>query len=128
MPEDKNRSDNNGFVERRRFPRLNISADVEYSVLEKVPPEIKKSLSKNISAGGICVIFYEDVKPGTILDLKINLSDINYTIETKGRVVWRSSFSLTTDTRPRYDTGVEFIDIKESDRQKLSQYVLKEIK
>ena len=124
MSEDTKSLKNNMGVERRRFPRLNISANVEYAILDKLPLAEKKTLTKNISAGGICLIVYEKIELGTVLDLKIQLEDINYTIKTKGRAVWSSYFTLTSDSRPRYDLGIEFIDIEQSDRQKLSQHIL----
>ena len=125
MQDNGKKSLNGSFVERRRFPRLNVSVDIEYSILKKESLHGNESITKNISAGGICLIVYEDVKVGSLLDLKINISEINYSINVKGKVIWSSSFSIGSDQRDRYDLGIEFTDINETDRQKISQYVFK---
>ena len=124
MAENTKKIENNIRIERRRFPRLITSADVEYTILEKKPLQEKDTVSKNISAGGICLIVYEKIEPGSILDLKIRLEDINYVALVKGRVVWNSYFTFDADKKARYDLGIEFIEINESDRQKISKYVL----
>ena len=125
MPDTvKNNSEEKNGIERRKFPRLNTSADVEYIVLGKSSLGEKRTVTKNISAGGICLIVYEKVETGTVLDLRICLKDINTTIEARGRVEWSSYFTMDPDSRPRYDIGIVFIDIKESDRQQVSKYVL----
>ena len=114
----------NAPVERRRFPRLIASVDVEYSILRKGTLQ-EQAVTKNISAGGICLIVYEKIEPGTFLALKILLSSINYIIEAKAKVIWSSYFTVGPDGRDRYDLGIEFVEINESDRQKISQYVFK---
>ena len=124
MAGNTKKNENNLRVERRRFPRLITSADVEYTILEKKALQEKDTVSKNISAGGICLIAYEKVGLGSLLDLKIRLEDINETLEVKGRVVWSSYFTFDADKKDRYDLGIEFIEINESDRQKISKYIL----
>ena len=121
---DKNNSEKKIDIERRKFPRLNTSTDVEYIVIGKTLAGEKKTVTKNISAGGICLIVYEKIETATVLDLRIYLRDINATIEARGQVKWSSYFTMAPDSRPRYDIGIEFIEIKEPDRQQLSKYVL----
>lgn len=109
-------------TERRRFPRLNASVAVEYSIIEKNPfKEI--TFTKSISSGGICLIVYEEIEVDTTLSLKINLTDDNDFIEAKGRVVWSSEFSLDPDKNKRWDLGIEFLEASEDDRKRVSKYV-----
>ena len=61
-------------TERRRFPRLDASVGIEYSILGKAPLK-ETAFTKNISAGGICLIVYEKIEVNTILSLRINLCD-----------------------------------------------------
>jgi c-di-GMP-binding flagellar brake protein YcgR len=83
--------------ERRVFPRLNASVDVEYNVLEKKGEKRRRSASKNISVSGICLIVYEKIDVGNVLALKIHLTDVNYIIEVEGRVVWSTHFTMDSD-------------------------------
>ena len=109
--------------ERRKFPRLNTTVDIEYAVVGKEPAPQDKSYIKNISSGGICIIVYEKVEIDDILTLTINLPEGGRPIQLKGKVVWTGEFILGGDKRSRWDAGIEFIEISEDDRQKISKYL-----
>lgn len=111
-------------MERRSFPRLSLGADVKYSVA-KINSSQGESPMKNISAAGICIVVYEDLKLGTVLSLQVYLPGNDAPVYTKGRVVWKSEFKIGYGSRPCYDVGVGFLDIDEEDRQKILQYVSK---
>jgi len=107
--------------ERRRYPRLNLNIQVEYSVIRG--DEAAKTQSKNISAGGICLILYEDIQPDSILELKFYLPRDADPIKAIGRVVWRSEIVVADDKRTRFDAGIEFLEISDTDRTKITQHV-----
>jgi len=116
------------FSERRRFPRLNLSVDIEYSVIGKKQSSRSEGVTKNISPGGICVIVYEKIDIGDTLSLVINLPGGERPIQTEGRVVWLGDFILSDEKRSSWDAGVEFTGISEEDSQRLSKYVFTLIK
>jgi len=118
----------NYFEERRKFPRLNLAVDIEYSVLRKEPSSKAEGQSKNLSSGGICLIVYEEVKIGDSLALVINLPEGERPIQAKGMVKWIGEFILSADKKNSWDVGVEFIGINEADREKLSRYVFRFLK
>ena len=115
----------NYFEERRKFPRLNLAVDIEYSVLQKEPFLKVEVQSKNLSSGGICLIVYEKVKVGDNLALVINLPEGERPIQVKGIVRWIGEFILSADKKNSWDVGVEFEGISEAEREKLSQYVFR---
>ena len=108
--------------ERRQYPRLNTAVDVVY-VVEKGRREDDEVISKNISAGGICLILYENVAIDTLLSLEINLPSKTATIKAIGRVRWVKEFAFDSDEQLRYDAGIEFTKINEANRNKIAQYV-----
>ena len=110
------------LAERRKFPRLNAVVNVEYSIIGEGPLKYTES-TKNIGAGGICLIVYEEIKINTLLSLKFFLPDSNEPIQAKGRVVWKGEFSISSDQIRRYDLGIEFVEIGEEDRERISKYV-----
>ena len=116
------------FEERRKFPRLNLAVDIEYSLLQKEQSLKVEVLSKNISSGGICLIVYEKVKIGDSLALVINLPEGESPIQVKGIVKWIGGFILSVDNKSSWDVGVEFIGINEADREKLTRYVFRFLK
>ena len=115
------RKDKKADKERRRYPRIHASY-VEYTAVKGT--DLKKSFTENVCPGGICFLVDEKVRKRTILFLKIYLPVLKYAIEAKGRVVWvRESAFLSVKKRKHYDLGVELIEIEESDREKIWDYV-----
>ncbi len=111
--------------ERRRYVRIDLCAQVEYEVLPmQMPPS--QGETKNISAGGLCLLANEEMPTGTILHLKFYLPDKDKTyVESLGRVVWQEKVD------EGYFTGIEFKNISSHLELKLSMFVLnflKEIK
>ena len=112
--------------EKRKFPRLNVAVDVHW---QKTAPKKRfglrtdAQLTKNISAGGICLIVYEEVALGEQLDLEIELPT-EKVIRAKGRVVWTSPFEVSGDEkRQRSDVGIEFTEITKEDREEIQRFV-----
>ena len=113
--------------ERRRFPRFPSSL-VEYFPIEEGITSIKTSFTENICPVGISLLVDEEIKINTLLSLKIYLPGSKDVIEAKGRVVWtRLSSFLSREKRKHYDLGIEFVEIDESDRKRIWQYVLEHI-
>lgn len=61
------------FVERRKFKRLSLLADLAYTKTATCAEE--KAFTKNISAGGISFVASEELKVLDILELKISLPE-----------------------------------------------------
>ncbi|MFZ5801058.1 MAG: PilZ domain-containing protein [Candidatus Omnitrophota bacterium] len=110
--------------ERRQYPRLNVYVDIQYHIKENGTRYGGGSTS-NISAGGICMIFYEEPKPGSVLDLVINLPDGQRGINAKGRVVWVKPFSVALDQKVRFDAGIQFMNLLPPDKQRIDNYIFR---
>ena len=114
---------NNPQEERRKYPRLKIVVDVDYNIhLDEASCENKKTKSKNISSGGICIFVSEDIKLGSILDLNFKLTNDDPIIKTKGLVVWTNSFEVQSERQTIYELGIEFTEISESDKALINKY------
>ena len=113
--------------ERRRFVRLNVLTDVGYAKRSNGKEE-RLSLAKNISAGGICLVVYDELRASDTLDLKIWLPDDKEIITAVGRVVWVKEISLESlGSAKRFEAGIEFIEIKDEDMKKINTYVFKHL-
>ena len=106
--------------ERRRYPR-HYAVVADYKLADS--DSVKVGQVKNISAVGICLILYDNVKIGTGLELEIYLPSTASSILAKGRVVWVKEYKIISELKPRFDAGIEFLEIQEADKQKISQYV-----
>jgi len=104
--------------ERRQYARLNASVEVAYTVIGK-PGEIKV-FSKNISAGGLCIIMDKQMLVDTPLQLEIKIPDLKDPIAALARVVWQRT---TKDSAGTLETGVEFTGISDFDRFNIKRYV-----
>jgi PilZ domain. len=118
MPEDIKDSGE----ERRRFMRLNVSCEVGYKVLSPKPPKAGLTKTRNISAGGICLIAEEKLNPGAVLELNFNLPEQKPAIKATGKVVWVKPFKIASE-QEHFDCGVEFSVINQQDQNKINQCV-----
>jgi len=82
------------------------------------------TLTENIGAGGICVVLDSDFGLFEVVSLEIYLEDGLEPILCKGTIVWVVKRHPAKKTEPlRYDTGIEFQDINEQDRQRIYNLV-----
>jgi len=78
-----------------------------------------KILSKDISAGGLRFIINKKLKVGTLVDVKINFED-EIQITTESYVI---ECALQKDSTLKYDTKVEFVGLKNKEKDKLMNYI-----
>ena len=112
--------------DRRRFVRLNSAFDVVYT-RRKLESGEKLALSKNISAGGVCLILYsayDDVKKGDILDLIMHLPNQKRGVNAIGKVVWVRKFEIKDKVKgSRFEAGIEFVAIENKDKENIRKFV-----
>ena len=113
--------------EKRKFVRLSALVDVIYNKRAATASEM--SLTRNISQGGICLIAYDELNEQDVLDLKLYLPEDNTPIQAIGKVVWVKEFIIgSIEEGKRYDVGIEFMDIREEDVNRVNKYVFSHIK
>jgi len=112
------------FIEKRKFPRLSIQTEVVYNK-DAVAKKEKKSFTKDISQGGICLIVYEKVEVSDILELQILLPDGIKPICATGKVAWVKKFLIEGPYGggDRYDVGIEFIKINNKEKTELEKFL-----
>ena len=115
--------------ERRKFPRIRTELLVRYKII-KAPQKDYEAKTKDISAGGICLVAREQVTPGAVLALEIRFPHSEEPIVACGRVIWSrpSSLGLSPAGHQRFDNGIEFEEISEADRQRIKEHVEQERK
>ncbi|MBN1405983.1 MAG: PilZ domain-containing protein, partial [Candidatus Omnitrophica bacterium] len=105
--------------EERLYERLNLPLKLNYEVLTR-PHDLKNTVSKNISGGGICISITEKLLPGTKLNISIMLpknaakpaAHGSYAI--KATVVWSRPVEIfgNEEILGYYDTGIQFLEDK----------------
>ncbi|NMA65988.1 MAG: hypothetical protein GX957_07065 [Clostridiaceae bacterium] len=112
-------------IQRRRFFRLNCVLDIEYRIFEKedMPVEergdFKKSITKDISGGGICFLLNEKPRHGWLMEGKLKISDQE--VKFDGRVL--RIVPTNSEKGYKYEIGLEFIKISNRHREKLISFI-----
>ena len=109
-------------INRRKFPRANYKCII--TIKKRLTSKTISTQTENIGAGGICVMIKEDLGLFQGVDLEITLDDGITPIKCGGTIVW-----VVKKSEPKqkgvylYDTGVEFIDIRPEDRDRINAVV-----
>ena len=109
-------------MNQRKFPR------VSYKCLIRVARDGREeeidTFTENIGAGGICVVLDRDLGLFSEVSLEMYLGDYAKAVTCRGTVVWIVKRRPTDKTEmERYDTGIEFQNMKEEDKERLAQLV-----
>ena len=109
-------------INRRKFPRANY--DCLIAIKKRLTAKTISTRTENIGAGGICVIIKDDLGLFQGVDVELFIEKDNPPVKCGGTVVW-----VVKKTDPKhktailYDTGIEFIDIRPEDRERVTQVV-----
>ncbi len=85
--------------------------------------DFTKAYAVNIGGGGLLVRIDEPMPVGTRCAIRFNLPGESLPIETNGQVVWSSL--ETEGDKKIVMAGLQFIDLKAEDRDRISSYVSK---
>ncbi|MCX5678202.1 MAG: PilZ domain-containing protein [Candidatus Omnitrophica bacterium] len=109
-------------INRRRFPRANYKCLI--SIKKRLTAKTISTHTENIGAGGICVLLKEDLGLFQGVDVELFIDEKGPQIKCGGTLVW---VVKKTDPKQKgsyyYDTGIEFIDIRPEDRDKISDII-----
>ncbi len=105
----------------RKFPRLNVQCDIE--IHEAKSSFNLSTVTQNIGAGGVCVILTRQLPRSTNVFVRLHLKDSLPTLECSAKVCWVIQSRILFQNQSQFDTGIEFLDIKPEDRQRIRQIV-----
>ena len=109
-------------INRRKFPRANYKCLI--TIRKRLTSKTISTQTENIGAGGICVITKEDLGLFQGVDIELHIDDGRPPVTCGGTVVL-----VVRRSEPKqkgaysYDTGIEFIDIRPEDRDRVSEVV-----
>ena len=99
---DETQGNNQGPIENRQHPRVQVATEVKFAV---VVPVYEHGTSKDISQGGLCLETNKSLAQGSILRLEFDLpGDPPEHIQALGRVVWQQ-----TNMEGTFSTGIKFL-------------------
>ncbi|MFC1480283.1 PilZ domain-containing protein [Candidatus Omnitrophota bacterium] len=111
-------------INQRKFPRVSYKCRIRVSRGGR--KESIDTLTENIGAGGICVVLEKDFDLFEVVSLELFLGDGGDPIICNGTIVWVvKQHPVSQAEKVIYDTGVEFQDISEEVRERVSRLVSK---
>lgn len=108
------------WQEKRQNKRITLSLPIDYEIVDTKEKELSSTICKNISEGGLKVVFKKFYPPKTKFLVKINLLGINRIIENIAEIAW--SFNMTfTNT---YYSGLHFVNLNTFHQKQLREYLM----
>jgi len=110
-------------INKRRFPR--VSCQCLITIGKKSSERAFLTRTENIGVGGICVVLDKNLGIFSEIELELALKDNNSSIKCRGNVAWVVKSQILKDGTPltNFDTGIEFVNISEADRQRIEKTV-----
>ncbi len=110
--------------ERRQFVRIDTRLEVQYTLLPS--GRAKASVTKNVSAGGICLFAEQRLPIGQVLQVSLKLLGREQPVNFTGEVRWCEEYeTIGKTTRQRsIEAGVQFVEIAPQDRDAIMQHVI----
>lgn len=116
--------------EKRKYVRLGLNADINWRKIQGAygGPVDNTASAKNISCQGICLIVYQKLNVGDVLELEIELGP-GKLIRARARVAWINEFDFIgkTTEEKKYDAGLEFINLSEDERMQIEQLIIESL-
>jgi len=115
--------------EKREQARLDMNLRVDWRKATETSNIILKhpDVTKNISAGGLCLIMDEKIKIGDGLQMRMELPS-KKTIDVRGRAMWISEYEINRmEDKKMYYTGIEFTGIQDEYKEELNKLVFKHL-
>ena len=109
-------------INQRKFPRVSYKCLIRIKQDEK--EELIDTFTENVGSGGICVVLDKDFGLFEKVDLEIFLTDTDDAIHCAGSIVWVVRKHATSGQEAEsFDTGIEFVDIKDKDIRRIETLV-----
>ena len=108
------------MIERRKYARLNIEANVKYQIIGGKAKNSEAAKCNNISPEGLCLTFQDarDIKTGTKLEIKLELKD-SRPFTMIGEVIWVKNPGAKSDkAKSETVAGVRISEIYDGDENR----------
>ncbi len=116
-------------IQRRNFFRLDCYVDVRYRVIKSISDDdncdipFRKTITSDLSGGGIRLLLDEKIDPGTYLECEL-FTETDRKIRFFGKVVRFEH--IGSGGKYRYAAGVAYVDIDEKEREDVIKYIFEE--
>ena len=124
------KKDNVQNLDKRKFPRVKDNIFIRYLLGSSSYPKAR-AVASDISAGGLMFETEESIIPGDELEMEIyqpvkRSKNMIFAIPVLAKVIWRRTIPKDNFEQGEnsYRLGLKFLEIKEKDREIISNYVV----
>lgn len=128
----KMKTDETLNIERRKFPRVKDNIFSLYH-LSSCPAEEFRAISNDISAGGLMFETERNISKGSKVYMEIDQpidcdKTMIFCIPVLTKVIWLKKIDKDNfeTGENKYKVGIEFLEIKEEDRNRIAKYITEE--
>ena len=114
-----------GF-DKRKFPRLSLTCEI--TIHSEEEPKPISATTENLGIGGVCVFLDHALERFSTCRIKLDLGSKNPRIECAGKVVWTVPTRQVKQTKRRFDTGIEFVDLDVKEQEFIRGYIETELR
>ncbi len=111
------------FSEMRQATRLSVGTPVSYRI-KSAMSVWHSTISRDYSSSGIRIVLFSPLKPGTEIELKISLPEVNHLIYMQGVVVWVAQMSHRYAQKRVIECGVVFNKVQENTHKEKLIYLI----
>jgi c-di-GMP-binding flagellar brake protein YcgR len=108
-----------GFKERRKYPRVELKLNAKYKVLD-YEQVFQFTKTHNISAEGVCFESIEPLKPGIYVQLEVDLEDAKPPVSMVVDIRWIGD--IKSDNNKKHINGVKIISMPMRDEARFLKY------
>ena len=109
-------------IDKRRFPRANYRCKI--IVVRKRHKDKFSTHTENVGMGGVCVVLDKELDKFSEAELMIYFEDGQPPLDCVGRIVWVVKRESLSPGKPvEFDTGIEFVSLKENDKLRIERIV-----
>lgn len=111
-------------IDKRKFPRIHCNCIIR--ITKKGSDKTIATRTENIGEGGVCVVLAEDLGLFHGVSLELDMEDgITSNIKCNATIVWvvKKRKPDEMSATQQYDTGIEFVDIDDSGKERILKTV-----
>lgn len=105
----------------RKFPRLVLHCEIVINPAAGDSSIMTKT--ENVGLGGVCVIQNQPLERFSQCQVRLELDKSLPAIECHGKICWIIPSRKPLSQENRFDTGIEFLDLKDEDRDRLRDFI-----
>jgi len=109
-------------TEQRRFPRAHYGCVVRVRL--KGSMEVFQTKTENIGCGGVCVMLPKELNVFSPVEVELDFELPGRKVSCDGKIVWAvHKAQIISSAKEEYDTGIEFSNLKQNDKDILEKVV-----